>query len=169
MKKFNSTKQTEELQSEIKCLSIISEFYGKKYTLEHLLELASRIDTEDTQTAITTVAGLLGFHTITGYLSIDKLSKVTLPCILLWNNSFYVVLHRIKRNRFYIVDPNAGKHKYKETDIVEHWINECACGRNKGFVIFIKPTAEFQKEINDTIVNNSFLKIIQKWILRLFK
>ena len=58
----------------------------------------------------------LGLSSVIGYLPVAKLSKVTLPCLLYWDNEYYVVLRKVKREYYYVADPIKGLiKKYNET------------------------------------------------------
>ena len=99
--------------------------------------------------SISDAAEQLGMHTIIGYLSVAKLSEVTLPCILHWNQNHFVVLCKIKRGKYYVADPSKGLIKYSESEFVQHWISICRDNEDKGVAMFIKPMSLFYDKIDD--------------------
>ncbi len=129
----------------ITCLSILCKYYGRQIDLmssSHPCENSM----EKSLPQISEEAEKLGFHSIIGYLSLDKLSKVTLPCLLCWNHDSYVILQRVKRGTYYVVDPLKGLMKYSEAELKSHWIDANAGCGEKGFAIFLKPTGEFYRQ-----------------------
>ena len=152
-------KQTSACQSGLICLSMICRYYGRH------VELATMLSVEDSLQEVSNNAEKLGLNSIIGYLPLKKLGKVTLPCLLYWDNEYYVVLRRVKHKSYYIADPRKGATKYNETDMKRHWI----CSRQedneeKGRAIFLKPSDEFYKQAevhNQIIKENSIWRYIQ--------
>lgn len=53
--------------------------------------------------------------------TIDALSELPLPAILHWEESHYVVLERIAKDSYTIVDPAAGRRKISREELAEKW------------------------------------------------
>lgn len=111
------------------CLMIICAFYGSKKTLQSLRELTRVSRFGVSLFNLKKTAETLGFTAISIKTSIDKIAQdCTLPCILHWDNNHYVVLYKIKKNTFYILDPAVGYIKYNKESFIELWQNQGANG-----------------------------------------
>jgi len=66
-------------------------------------------------------------------MDVKDLSKATLPSILHWNNNHFVILYKIKNNKYYIADPGFGK-------TILSFDNFCKSFTRKGIVLTILPT-----------------------------
>lgn len=163
MNRFDSIEQSSAYQSGLTCLSLICRHYGRYINLTK--RSTQEMNPEKSLQQVSNKAGELGLSSIIGYLPVAKLSRITLPCILYWDNEYYVVLHKIKCKSYYITDPIKGLTKYNEADMKRHWI----CSRQedneeKGRAIFLKPSDEFYKQAevyNQIIKENSIWRYIQ--------
>ena len=123
---------------------------------------------EESLQQVSNNAGELGLNSVIGYLPVAKLSRITPPCILYWENQYYVVLRKIKRKSYYITDPIQGITKYNEADMKRLWI----CSRQEdseenGRAIFIKPSDKFykQSEAHNQLINeNSIWRYIKNLV-----
>ena len=116
------------------CLSMLSSIYGKKYSLQFIRENCSITSEGVSLLGITEAAKKIGFKTISAKLTINNLkeSKETLPAILHWNQNHFVVLYKIKNNKFYIADPAHGLVKLNEERFKKSWLSE----EDKGVTLF---------------------------------
>ena len=149
MSRFHFIKQHDAMQCGIACLAMICRYYGKNYSLATLSEICHATNEGVSLLSISDAAEQLGMHTIIGYSSVAKLSKVTLPCILHWNQNHFVVLYKIKRGKYYVADPGKGLIKYSELEFVQHWISVRQDNEDKGVAMFIKPTSLFYDKTDD--------------------
>lgn len=131
------------------CLSMIASYYKKKYSLQFLRDL-SFINREGVSLlGITEASQKIGFETLTGKLSIQKLieEKKSLPGILHWNQNHFVVLEKITTNIFTgsrsykIADPGHGLIILNEEKFKKSWISD----NDDGIALFLEPTQDFYK------------------------
>ncbi|EAN5998996.1 hypothetical protein E2W74_24750, partial [Salmonella enterica] len=100
--------QSEDSECGQACLAMIFNYYGYGISLPELRKNHSA------QTGGTKVSYLMetcndhGFRAIAYSLTIEELRKLTLPCILHWNFSHFVVLTKINKNSVEINDPALG-------------------------------------------------------------
>lgn len=144
MNRFDFIEQSNAYQSGLTCLSMICRHYGRYIDLK--ATSTQEMSPEESLQQVSNQAEKLGLSSIIGYLPVAKLSKVTLPCILYWDNKYYVVLSKVKRKSYYIADPIKGITKYNEADMKRHWICSRQDNEEKGAAIFIKPSDEFYKQ-----------------------
>jgi ATP-binding cassette subfamily B protein len=149
MSRFHIIKQHDAMQCGIACLAMICHHYGKNYSLATLSGICHATNEGVSLLGISDAAEQLGMHTIIGYSSIEKLSKVTLPCILHWNQNHFVVLYKIKRGKLYVADPGKGLIKYSESEFGKHWISTSLDGEEKGVAMFVKPTSLFYDKTDE--------------------
>ncbi|MBR5491589.1 MAG: hypothetical protein IKV77_00490 [Alistipes sp.] len=173
MNRFNFIKQCSSYQSGLTCLSMICRYYGRHIDLK--ATSTKEMSLEESLQQVSNQAEKLGLSSVIGYLPVAKLSKVTLPCILYWDNEYYVVLRKVKRNCYYINDPIKGLIRYSEADIKQHWIDSRQNNDEKGIAIFVKPTEDFYKQsnaINHTSHSSHIMRCVKKiilWIKNNFK
>ena len=69
--------------------------------------------------------------------------------ILHWNQNHFVVLYKVKKNRFYIADPAKGLVKYNFEEFKKHWVSTQSGGEEKGIAMFLEPTPAFYEKKMD--------------------
>ena len=109
------------------CLRMIARYYGWDFSLGYLRELCD-IDREGVSLfGLSTAAKHIGFKTKAFNTSISMMAKkITLPCVLYWNQNHFVVCYKIKRCnngslKFYIADPASDNIVYSQQEMCEHW------------------------------------------------
>jgi len=86
----------------------------------------------------------LGIESVSAKVSVEKLTKAPMPCILHWSQNHFVVLYRVKKGReFYIADPAKGLVNYSIDEFCRHWVSITEDGEEKGVAMFLEPTEEF--------------------------
>lgn len=134
----------------ITCLKMICKYYGKEFSLKFLLNICHPTKEGVSLLGIKDTADRLGFYTICGRLTIEKLSALTLPCILHWNQNHFVVLYSVKKKRYYVADPGKGLVTYNIDEFKSHWIEISSDKEEKGIGMFLEPTPIFyEQESND--------------------
>lgn len=136
------------------CLKMITEFYGREYSLEYLRELCFLSREGVSLLSINNAAEKLGFRTMGIKIPPKTLIESGIfPCIIHWNQDHFIVLYGIKRkNRlarlfsrkdiatFIIADPSHGIVKLDEKYFLESWISTV---ENEGVVLILEPTPYF--------------------------
>lgn len=167
MNRFDFIEQSNAYQSGLTCLSMICRHYGRYIDLT--ATSPQKISLEESLQQVSNKAGELGLSSVIGYLPVAKLSKVTLPCILYWENKYFVVLRKVKHKSYYIADPIKGITKYNEADMKRYWICSRYDNEEKGTAIFIKPSDEFyeQAEAQDQLIQENsiwrYIKHLFSW------
>ena len=167
MNRFDFIEQSSAYQSGLTCLSIICRHYGRYINL--IPTYTQEMNPEESLQQVSNKAEKLGLNSIIGYLPLAKLGKITLHCLLLWDNEYYVVLRKVKHKSYYIADPIKGAAKYNEVDMKRHWIcSHKEDNEEKGKAIFIKPSDEFYKQAaaqNQLIKENTLWGYIKRMLL----
>lgn len=167
MRNFPSFKQPDHKDCGPTCLKIIAKFYKKTISLEELRNLSETTRAGSSLLSLSDASEKIGFKSLGVKVSLQKLSEVPLPCILHWNNNHYVVLYRIKKERYYISDPAHGLLEYEKKHILQNWIgNNSSEITQEGLALLLEPTPKFYNstfENKDAKLDFSFLS---KYVLK---
>lgn len=144
MKKFPITLQHDAMQCGIACLQMVCQYYGRTYSMEAISNFCHATTEGVSMLGISEAFEALGIESVSAKVSIEKLTKAPMPCILHWSQNHFVVLYRVKKGReFYIADPAKGLVNYNSDEFCRHWISTIEDGVEKGVVMFLEPTEEF--------------------------
>lgn len=123
------------------CIKMIAKHYGKNYSLQYLRE-RSYLNREGVSLyGVSDAASAIGLKTIGAKLTLDQLkAKAILPCILHWEQNHFVVLYKIRGNKYYVADPGKGKVALTKEEFEEHWIPS---DHTSGVLLLLEPTPEF--------------------------
>jgi len=125
-------------------LRMIAKYYGKSYTLQNLRERSFITRSGVSMLGISDAAESIGFRTTGVKITLEMLKKeALLPCILHWNQNHFVVLYKIKKNKFYISDPASQKAVFDEVEFKRCWISTKADDENKGAALLLEPAPGF--------------------------
>lgn len=154
------------------CLSMIAKYYGKSYDIDNLRR-DSYIGRDGVSLlGISRAAEKIGFKTIGGRITFDKLAeKALLPCVAHWKQEHFVVVYSIKtskRNGYnvYIADPGKGLTRYSQQEFCDGWISTCTYGEEKGVVLLLEPTSAFYEKESDVVCSENRLKFLWKYLVR---
>ena len=149
MNNFPFIKQHDAMECGVACLAMVCNFFRIEYSIEYLSRICFATTEGVSLLGINETALQLGLRTISGRISINKLWEAHYPCILHWNQNHFVVLYKIKKNRFYIADPAKGLVKYNLEEFKKHWVSIQSGGEEKGIAMFLEPTPAFYEKKTD--------------------
>ncbi|SHN12210.1 peptidase domain-containing ABC transporter [Flavobacterium xinjiangense] len=149
------------------CLKIIAKYYGKIVNIQALRNYSETIRDGSKLVLISDAAEKIGFRTLGVKLNLAKLDEVPLPSILHWNKNHYVVLYKIKKDRYFISDPAFGLIEYTPVEFLKFWIgNNANETTEEGIALLLEPTPKFYQSEFDTEVSNKFgFSLLVKYIL----
>lgn len=124
------TRQFDQMDCGPSCVRMVASAYGKDYPLSYLRSL-SHLTREGVSVAgIRHALGEIGMDSATFKMTVQQLrEKCPLPAILHWEQNHFVVLYKVKQNRwtkkwiYYIADPAYGKHDFNEESFSIFWLN----------------------------------------------
>lgn len=131
------------------CLRMIVQYYGKSYSDKQLQKLCAVSHEGVSLLSISDAAQQLGFRTVSGRITLQKLiAQKPFPCILHWNQEHFVVLYAIKKkwNKkliFYIADPGKGLLTVNEEKFKDNWLSTRSDHEEKGILLALQPTPQF--------------------------
>jgi len=160
------------------CLRMLAKHYGKEYSLDTLRELCYTAKEGVSLLSISEAAEQLGFKTLGGRITFNKLiNEALLPCIVHWNQEHFVIVYKVRKSSplsfwrgaggevIYVADPGLGLVSYTENEFKEHWLSTKTNGEDKGIVLLMEPTLEFYKK-NDEKTERKSLKFLLSYFLR---
>lgn len=119
------------------CLAMISQFWGRRLSLNFLRSLAGVGTGGASLKSLAKVSESLGYQARPVRASISGLIEQKNPWIAHWQGDHYVVVYRVQDNRFLIADPASGKHLLSREAFLKSWT---------GYALLLDPT-ERLKEI----------------------
>lgn len=147
------------------CLRMISQFYGKHYSLQTLRENSFLTREGVSLKGISEAASKIGFQTLGAKLNFDQLDEqATLPCILHWNQNHFVVLppqdydKRRKNGKILIADPAHGLVKISRENFLKSWIST---EDNFGIALLLEPTPSFYQHDSEQKNQNNISFLLQ--------
>jgi len=146
------------------CLRIVSKYYKKNVPVQYFREKAQIGKQGVNLLGISDAAESIGFRTLNIKLELDVLEEVQLPCILHWNQNHFVVLYKIRKNKYYISDPALGLVSYNRTEFIRSWASNA---KLEGIALTLEPSAIFFKTSLEEFDKKGALNIsnIIKYIL----
>lgn len=129
------------------CLCMVSQYYGKPYAISVVKRLCYLSKEGVSLLGISDAAQKIGLETASFRANVQTLrDEMSLPCILHWKRSHFVVLYKIinihSYTYYYIADPATGKIRLNEKEFCDCWL----CGEQQGVVMFLEPTEVFYRQ-----------------------
>ncbi len=133
--KFKLIKQQTPAENVAACLAMLSEHYGKSFTVGQVQELAN-INTETAMLPqVCSAAEQLGFRAKYYQVRYDQMRQLELPAMILWENYHYVVVYRVTDSAVYIADPLMGLKTVGRKEFETGW---------DGVIVVTEPTQKFK-------------------------
>lgn len=159
------TRQFDQMDCGPACICMVASAYGKDYPLSYLRSLSHLTREGVSVSGIRHALEELGMDSAAFEMTPEQLrGKCPLPAILHWEQNHFVVLYKIKQNRwtgkwnYYIANPAYGKHGFTEESFSRFWLND-----DKGVVIAIEPRDDFfeKKPVKE---KHSLLRFAHKYV-----
>lgn len=134
------------------CLRMIAKYYGRNYSVQYLREQAFITREGVSMLGISDAAERIGFRTMGVKVTLEQLrTEVPLPCVLHWNQNYFVVLYKVKNGKYYIADPATKKLVYEESELARCWCSTVVEGKDTGAALLFEPGPDFyDREEEDT-------------------
>lgn len=160
--KFPFYKQYDTTDCGPACLKSIAEYYGKKYTIQHLRDCCNIGMDGVSLLDISEVAEKIGFRTKMVKITLDQLRhSVVYPCILFWRQNHFVVLYDVTKKKgkykYHVSDPANGKLTYNDEEIIRSWCT----GEADGIALLLEPIQKFydnqEHVMESSNISNNFI------------
>jgi len=135
------------------CLAMISEYWGKKFSLNYLRELAEVGRSGASLKSLAKAAEKMGFQTRPVRASLTPLRNQN-PWIAHWQGNHYVVIYRFKNQQVLVADPAMGKRWMSIKNFTDNWT---------GYALILDPTPQlYRNDIAEQkgIKTKNFLGIV---------
>ena len=113
------------------CLAMISRYWGQSISINYLRELIGIGRAGASLKNLAAAAETLGYHARPVRASLSKIIDHKNPWVAHWNGEHYIVVYRVKNNKFLIADPAAGKSEISRTEFLASW---------SGYALLLEPT-----------------------------
>jgi len=123
------------------CLVMVSRYWGKRFSMNRLRELASVDRNGASLNGLASAAEGLGFSTRMVTASLDRLAEQSLPAIAHWQGNHYIVVYNVTPHRVIVVDPAIGQLSLTHEKFKAGW---------SGYTLLLRPTAFLKKTAEGT-------------------
>ena len=130
------------------CLSMISLYWGKRFTISYLRELVNVGVAGASLKNLAAGAESLGFMARPVRASIGKMAEQKNPWIAHWQGIHYVVVYKCKGNRIVVADPAQGKKSISRKEFLQNW---------SGYALVLDPTPRLQQAESQKISLGRFV------------
>lgn len=103
------------------CLRMICRYYGRNISIHKLRQLCQSTRSGINLLGISEAAEKIGFRTQGARLSLERLAETSLPCILHWRQNHFVVLYKVRKDKYYIADPAMGHCRLSQQEFLGNW------------------------------------------------
>ena len=140
---FPFVKQLDAMDCGPACLKMIAGFYKKNFSLDYLRKKCYITREGVSFLGLSEAADSVGFRTLGVKIPYTMLrEKVTLPCIVHWQQKHFVVVYRIKDDKVWIADPATGLIKLSPGEFERKWATTITDGNQTGLALIVEPTPE---------------------------
>ncbi|MGY0041093.1 cysteine peptidase family C39 domain-containing protein [Pedobacter sp. NJ-S-72] len=129
------------------CLRMVARYYGRSFKVQTLRQYCEINREGVSLLGIYNAAKKIGFESDAIKTSVKGLEESELPIILHWRQNHFVVLYKIKNNKFYISDPGTGHIKLNLEDFSRNWVENEESG--EGLALLLSPTSQFYEHDNE--------------------
>lgn len=138
------------------CLYMVSKHYGSVTSIDSLRKLAEIGKEGVSLLGLSDAAEKIGYRTQGVQPTLQQLETVKLPAILHWGQYHFVVLYKVKRNKYYIADPAAGLFTLTKAQFQQQWLSskppqspEGGSAEAAGIALLLEPTPAFYENEYD--------------------
>ena len=162
--KFPLIRQQEAAECGAACLAMITQYYGKNFSLGQVREITNLSIANPTPNNVITAAEKLGFNSKAYALKYDDLLRLSLPAVIGWENYHYAVLFKLSATEVQVADPESGIRKISREEFIKSWSSAEVPGvttsPDRGVYIAFYPTQAFLKLHEPTRPYRHFLNYI---------
>jgi ATP-binding cassette, subfamily B, bacterial len=156
---FPHYKQQDQKDCGPTCLRMVTKHYGRKFSIQKLRSLCFVNRGGSSLLAISEAAEKIGFRTTGVKLNLNQLNQAELPCILHWRQNHFVVLYKIRKNKYYIADPAAGRVVLDEKSFTKNWYSHKEL--HDGVSLLLAPSPLFYEQEDEKETGVSWLSILR--------
>ncbi|WP_248498611.1 peptidase domain-containing ABC transporter [Staphylococcus aureus] len=130
-------RQMSQTECGITSLSMIFSYYGYENALTELRKDVSGSRSGISMLTLKKIGENYNFDVSPLKIDVTKMTSVESPLILFWENNHFLILEKIEKDHFFIVDPSLGKYVLKKSDVENKY---------SGYCLLLKPNKYFQPQ-----------------------
>jgi len=154
MKKVPFIEQMSQTECGLACIAMVSAFYQNHIPLFDLRDRVGNGRDGNTLYDLYKVSQDLGFESKCFKVADNNmLGDLNLPAILYWDAKHFVVLEKISRKHYVVLDPAAGRIKLKPEEFDSHF---------SGYVLTLTPKPSFTKNKEKSLWKPYFKILLKK-------
>ncbi len=171
--KFKLYRQLDTTDCGAACLKMVFDYYKREVPISEIKSSLNLTKLGTNTKDLIKASNKYGFKSKSLLFSVEELKNNFIgPTILLWNDNHFVVLYKIKGDKFYIADPGNFKVKLDYDSFKKQWY----ASKEKGLLLLLVPNidnaqyklkSEFKKE-NSLLPLFSSLKTYKRQLLIVF-
>lgn len=159
MANFTYYKQQDQMDCGPTSLRMVAKYYGRNIPMQKLRSLCFINKGGVNLLAISEAAEKLGMRTTGVKLNLQQLKQAELPCILHWRQNHFVVLYKIRNEKYYIADSAVGLFKLDEKTFIKSWYSNKEL--HDGISLLLSPSPLFYEQEDEKKNKVSWLSILQ--------
>jgi ATP-binding cassette subfamily B protein len=133
------------------CLAAISQYWGKRFSLNFLRNLAGIGRAGASLKGLAKAADSLGYQARPVRASLSRLLEQDFPWIAHWQGDHYIVVDRVKGDRVLVVDPARGKRWLSRGEFLSGWT---------GYALLLEPTERLYATPDEKRTLSRFLSVL---------
>jgi ATP-binding cassette subfamily B protein len=133
------------------CLGMISQYWGKFFSINHLRNIASVGRSGSSLKSLSKAAEDLGYQARPIRASFNRIENHKHPWIAHWQGNHYIVVYRIRGKKVLVADPALGKREISRQEFIEGWT---------GYALLLDPTARLYTTPDDKRSLGRFIPIL---------
>jgi HlyB family type I secretion system ABC transporter len=142
------------------CLVMISRYWGKRFSVNRLREIANVDRNGASLLGLSTAAETLGFTTKPVKATLQQLAQQNLPAIAHWEGKHYIVVYRITARRVIVADPGIGQRSLSHVAFEANWT---------GYTLLLTPSMFFKEAQEDKTTFWHFFDLLKPHQLVMFE
>ena len=134
------------------CLVMVGRYWGKKFSINRLRELASVDRSGASLNGLAGAAQSIGFTARMVTASLDKLAEQSLPAIAHWEGNHYIVVYKVTSQHVIVADPAIGQLTLSREQFNEGWT---------GYTLLLQPTALLKKTTENSSSLGRYFELVK--------
>ena len=107
------------------CLAMISQYWGKRFSLNWLREIAGIGRSGVSLKNLAKTADALGYQARPVRASLSRLEHQKKPWIAHWDGDHFIVVYEVKKKTLLVADPAQGKKRISRQEFLKSWTGYC--------------------------------------------
>ena len=133
------------------CLAMISQYYGKRFSINYLRNLAGVGRSGASLKSLAKAGESLGYQARPVRACLSRLVEQKNPWIAHWQGNHYIVVYWVKGNQILVADPAKGKYKLSCHVFLDGWT---------GYALLLEPTERLYETPGEKRSLGRFLKLL---------